>query len=103
LLAAGAAVLVLHTRPGKIPVHVLPVGQDMDSATAIAVDGPDVWVANETDRWGGSVTELNARGGYHFTSPGLVAAVGAHIWVFGRDGVRVLTDPAPRPGRGERQ
>jgi hypothetical protein len=130
-LAAGAAVLVLQTRPAKIPVHVLPIGQDMDSATAIAVDGPDVWVVNETDRWGGSVTEFDAGdgrrvrtlsdgtwiqsllrgcipgvlagGGYHFTSPGLVAAVGTHIWVFGRDGVRVLTDPAARPGRGERR
>jgi hypothetical protein len=178
-LAAGAAVLALQTRPAKIPVHLLPVGQDMDSATAIAVDGPDVWVANEKDRWGGSVTELNAGDGswvatltggcynfdgprgiavdgshiwvansginqaggsvteldasnggwiqtlsdgtwiqsllrgcipgvlasgrYHFTSPGLVATVGRHIWVFGRDGVRVLTDPAARPGRGQRQ
>lgn len=140
LAAAGATVLVLHTRPAKIPVHVLPVGQDMDSATAIAVDGPDVWVANETDRWGGSVTELDASDGRlvrtlsaprrrdpfpdrdrrrwrspvgrqrqrlgdraERTSPGLVAAVGTHIWVFGRDGVRVLTDPAARPGRGERR
>jgi len=124
LAAAGATVLVLHTRPGRIPVHVLPVGQDMSSATAIAVDGSHVWVASETDRWGGSVTELNASNGswiqtlsegtwiqsllrgcipgvlasgsYHFSNPGLVAAVGTHIWVCGRDGVRVLTDPASR-------
>jgi len=175
--AAGATVLVRQARPGRIPVHVLPVGQDMNTATAIAVDGPDVWVASETDRWvtnlypgmeggsvtelnaadgswvatltggcynfdgprgiavdgshiwvansginqaGGSVTELNASNGgwirtlpdgtwiqsllrgcipgvlasgsYHFSSPGLIAAVGTHIWVFGSDGVRVLTD-----------
>jgi hypothetical protein len=167
LAAAGATVLVLHTRPGRIPVHVLPVGQDMSSATAIAVDGSHVWVASETDRWGGSVTELDASdgrwvrtlagpsygihsptaiaadgahlwvangsgsvtelnasngswiqtlsedtwiqsllrgcipgvlasGSYHFSNPGLVAAVGTHIWVCGRDGVRVLTDPASR-------
>jgi hypothetical protein len=228
LAVAGAAVLVLPTRPGRIPVHVLPVGQNINSATAIAVDGPHVWVANEGDgdgrggsvteldagdggwvrtlsgarygfnapysiasahgriwvtnlypgvdggsvtelnagdgSWvatltggcysfdsphgiavdgshiwvansgasqaGGSVTELNASngrwiqtlsdgtwiqsllrgcipgvlasGGYHFSDPGLVAAVGPRIWVFGRDGVRVLTDPAARPGRGER-
>ena len=63
LAAAGATVLLLHARPGRILVHVLPVGQDMSSATAIAVNGPDVWVANETDRWGGSVTELDASDG----------------------------------------
>jgi hypothetical protein len=63
LAVAGAALLVLHTRPGRIPVHVLPVGQNMNSATAIAVDGPHVWVASETDRWGGSVTELDASDG----------------------------------------
>ena len=130
LAVAGAAVLVLHPRPGRIPVHVLPVGQNINRATAIAVDGPHVWVASETDRWGGSVTELDASngrwiqtlsdgtwiqsllrgcipgvlasGGYHFSNPGLVAAVGPRIWVFGRDGVRVLTDPAARPGRGGR-
>jgi hypothetical protein len=79
LAAAGARVLLLHARPGRILVHVLPVGQDMSSATAIAVDGPDVWVANETDRWGGSVTELDAS-----------------------DGVTVLTGPVTRPGRGQR-
>jgi hypothetical protein len=129
LAAAGAA--VLQTRPGRIPVHMLPAGQDMNGATAIAVDGPDVWVASETDRWGGSVTELNASNGswirtlsdgtwiqsllrgcvpgvlasgsYHFSNPGLIAAVGTHIWVFGSDGVRMLTDPATRHGRGQRQ
>ncbi|MFI5081232.1 MAG: hypothetical protein ACHQCE_09175 [Streptosporangiales bacterium] len=42
LAAAGATALLLHARPGRILVHVLPVGQDMNSATAIAVDGPDV-------------------------------------------------------------
>ena len=90
------------------------------SPTAIAADGAHLWVANGS----GSVTELNAgngswiqtlsegtwiqsllrgcipgvlaSGSYHFSSPGLVAAVGTHIWVFGRDGVRVLTDPASR-------
>jgi hypothetical protein len=94
---------------------------------AIAADGAHLWVANA----GGSVTELNASNGrwiqtlsdgtwiqsllrgcipgvlaggrYHFGNPGLVAAVGPRIWVFGSDGVRVLTDPAARPGRGERQ
>ena len=174
LAAAGATVLVLQARPGRIPVRVLPVGQDMDSATAIAVDGPDVWVANETDHGSGSVTELNASdgrqvrtlstpgdgihsptaiaadgahiwvangsgsvteldasdgswiqtlsdgtwiqsllrgcipgvlagGSYHFSNPGLIAAVGTRIWVFGSDGVRVLTDPAARPRRAEGQ
>src|SRR5512140_1103971 len=91
LAAAGATVLVLHSRPAKIPVHVLPVGQDMNSATAIAVDGPDVWVANETDRWGGSVTELDASDGRRVRtlsapddgihSPTAIAADGAHLWV----------------------
>ena len=95
-------------------------------------NGSHIWVANSgINQAGGSVTELDASnggwiqtlsdgtwiqsllrgcipgvlaiGGYHFTSPGLVAAVGTHIWVFGRDGVRVLTDPAARPGRGERR
>jgi hypothetical protein len=93
------------------------------------VDGSHIWIANSgASRAGGSVTELNASnggwiqtlsdgtwiqsllrgcipgvlasGGYHFSNPGLVAAVGTHIWVFGRDRVRVLTDPAARPGRG---
>ena len=63
LAAAGTTVLLPHARPGRILVHVLPVGQDMSSATAIAADGPDVWVANETDRGGGSVTELDASNG----------------------------------------
>ena len=40
LAAAGAGVLLLHARPGRILVHVLPVGQDMSSATAIAVERP---------------------------------------------------------------
>ena len=125
LAAAGTTVLLPHARPGRILVHVLPVGQDMSSATAIAADGPDVWVANETDRGGGSVTELNASngswiqtlsdgtwihsllggcipgvlasGGYHFSNPGLIAAVGTHIWVFGSNGVTVLTAPVTRP------
>jgi hypothetical protein len=131
LAASGATVLVRQTRPGRIPVHVLPVGQNMNSATAMAVDGPHVWVVSETDRWGGSVTELNASdgswiqtlsdgtwiqsllrgcipgvlasGSYHFSNPGLIAAVGSRIWVFGSDGVRVLTDAAARPRRAEGQ
>ena len=98
LAAAGTAVLVLQARPGRIPVRVLPVGQDMAIATAVAVNGRDVWVANETDHGSGSVTELNAgdgswvqtlsdgtwvqsllrgclpgvlaSGGYHFSNPG---------------------------------
>jgi hypothetical protein len=174
LAASGATVLVRQTRPGRIPVHVLPVGQNMNSATAMAVDGPHVWVVSETDRWGGSVTELDASNGkwvrtlsgpsygihsptaiaadgahlwvangsgsvteldasdgswiqtlsdgtwiqsllrgcipgvlasgsYHFSNPGLIAAVGSRIWVFGSDGVRVLTDAAARPRRAEGQ
>jgi hypothetical protein len=89
LAAAGAA--VLQTRPGRIPVHTLPVGQDLNGATAIAVDGPDVWVASETDRWGGSVTELNAGDGswvrtlsgarYGFNAPYSIASAGGRIWV----------------------
>jgi hypothetical protein len=102
-----------------------------DRPHGIAVDGSHIWVANSgASQAGGSVTELNASnggwiqtlsdgtwiqsllrgcipgvlasGGYHFSNPGLVAAVGPRIWVFGRDGVRVLTDPAARPGRGGR-
>ena len=46
----------------------------------------------------GCIPGVLASGGYHFGSPGLIAAVGPHIWVFGRDGARVLTDPAARPG-----
>ena len=43
----------------------------------------------------GTVRDLVAGSGrYHFSNPGLIAAVGTHIWVFGRDGVRVLTDRA---------
>ena len=34
--------------------------------------------------------------------PGLIAAVGTHIWVFGSDGVAVLIAPVTRPGRGQR-
>ena len=63
LAAAGTTVLLPHARPGRILVQVLPVGQDMSSATAIVADGRDVWVANETDRGGGSVTELDASDG----------------------------------------
>ena len=91
LAAAGATVLLPHARPGRILVQVLPVGQDMSSATAIAVNGPDVWVANETDRWGGSVTELDASDGRRVRtlsaphdgihSPTAIAADGAHVWV----------------------
>jgi hypothetical protein len=131
LAAAGARVPLLHARPGRILVHVLPAGQDMSSATAIAVDGPDVWVASSgITPAGGSMTELNASngswiqalsdgtwiqsllggcipgvlasGGYHFSNPGLIAAVGTRIWVFGRNGVTVLTAPVTRPGRGQR-
>jgi hypothetical protein len=31
-------------------------------------------------------------GSYHLGKPGLIAAVGTHIWVFGSDGIRVLTN-----------
>src|SRR5262249_23579177 len=44
----------------------------------------------------GCVPGVLASGSYHFSNPGLIAAVGTHIWVFGSDGVRVVTDPAAR-------
>src|SRR2546430_14912886 len=94
LAAAGTTVLLPHARPGRILVHVLPVGQDMSSATAIAADGPDVWVANETDRGGGSVTELDASDGRRVRipsaphdgvhSPPGTPAPSAHRWVANR-------------------
>ncbi len=51
---------------------------------------------------GGCIPGVLASGGYHFSNPGLIAAVGPHIWVFGSNGVTVLTAPVTRPGRGQR-
>ncbi len=105
---------------------------NFDGPRGIAVDGSHIWVASSgITPAGGSVTELNASngswiqtlsdgtwiqsllggcipgvlasGGYHFSNPGLIAAVGTHIWVFGSNGVTVLTTPVTRPGRGQRQ
>jgi hypothetical protein len=129
---AGGSVTELNVGDGSWVATLIGGCYNFDGPRGIAVDGSHIWVANSgLNQAGGSVTELNASnggwiqtlsdgtwiqsllrgcipgvlasGGYHFTSPGLVAAVGTHIWVFGRDGVRVLTDPAARPGRGERR
>jgi hypothetical protein len=83
---------------------------NFDSPRGIAVDGGHIWVANSgTGQAGGSLTELNAAdrswirtlssgtwvqsllagcvpgvldgGGYRFSNPSLIAAVGTHIWV----------------------
>jgi DNA-binding beta-propeller fold protein YncE len=128
---AGGSVTELNVGDGSWVATLTGGCYSFDRPHGIAVDGSHIWVANSgASQAGGSVTELNASnggwiqtlsdgtwiqsllrgcipgvlasGGYHFSDPGLVAAVGPRIWVFGRDGVRVLADPAARPGRGGR-
>jgi hypothetical protein len=129
---AGGSVTELNAADGSWVATLTGGCYDFDRPRGIAVDGSHLWVANSgVNQAGGSVTELNASdggwirtlsdgtwiqsllrgcvpgvlasGGYHFRNPGLIAAVGTHIWVFGSDGVRMLTDPATRHGRGQRQ
>jgi len=58
-----------------------------NGASAIALDGPHVWVANTT---GDSVTEMNSAngafirkvfGGKYFVTPTALAVVGSHLWI----------------------
>jgi hypothetical protein len=117
----GGSVTELNAADGSWVATLTGGCYNFDSPRGIAVEGSHVWVANRsTSQTGGSVTELNASNGswirtlpdgtwiqsllrgcipgalasgrYHFSDPGLIAAVGTDIWVFGSDGVRVLAD-----------
>lgn len=98
IASAGGRIWVTNLYPGMADGSVTELNASNGGWIHTLSDG--TWIQSLLR---GCVPGVLASGGYHFTSPVLVAAVGAHIWVFGRDGVRVLTDPAPRPGRGERQ
>ena len=127
----GGSVTELNAGDGSWMATLTGGCYNFDSPRGIAVGGSHIWVASsDITPAGGSVTELNASngswiqtlsdgtwiqsllggcipgvlasGGYHFSNPGLIAAVGTHICVFGSNGVTVLTAPVTRPGRGQR-
>jgi hypothetical protein len=127
----GGSVTELNAGDGSWMATLTGGCYNFGSPRGIAVGGSHIWVASSgITPAGGSVTELNASngswiqtlsdgtwiqsllggcipgvlasGGYHFSSPGLIAALGTHIWVFGSNGVTVLTAPVTRPGRGQR-
>ena len=118
----GGSVTELNAGDGSWMATLTGGCYNFDGPRGIAVDGSHIWVASSgITPAGGSVTELNASngswiqtlsdgtwiqsllsgcipgvlasGGYHFSNPGLIAAVGTHIWVFGSNGVTVLTAP----------
>src|SRR5262249_47877724 len=95
---------------GRAPTGVANSGMHQAGGSVTDLDASNgSWIQTLSDgTWlqsllRGCIPGVLASGGYHFSKPGLIAAVGPRIWVFGSDGVRVLTDPAARPGRGEGQ
>ena len=128
---AGGSVTELNAGDGSWVATLTGGCYNFDSPHGIAVDGSHIWIANSQAPAGprlGNETERQQRrldpvllgrqldpvpaarllpgvlasGGFHFSNPWAGRRRCTHIWVFGRDRVRVLTDPAARPAAAVR-